>query len=207
MLPGLVHGTLAQHHRNISCALLARSSGQFVHIFEGLSLRPTLVGEAGAVREQLFERDFAVRGIHLRCQVRKDLLQRCAPRELPFLDQCGQHGRGHGLSVGAEMELIVDGDGRVGAVLTHADGSDRGQAFAGDNGSGERGEIVLLEKWCEQRVQIFGSWPVCESEAVGVRAKARSTMPRPHTPMLAIVMADRFVSRFKRSFLRPLLLA
>ena len=100
------------------------------------------------------------------------------------------------------MELIVDRDWRVGAVFAHADGSDGRPALAGDDGSSERGQIVLLEDWPSSAFRFSGAGGFFGSETFGAPARVTITMPRAHAPIVAIVIA-RFLS-FRRSFLPPL---
>jgi hypothetical protein len=91
------------------------------------------------------------------------------PRKLAFFDQRSQQGRAHRLGVGAEVELVIDRDGRVGSLFANADCPDRGKALAGDERSGERGQTRFLADRAERRIQIFGR--------SALTAKTRSACP------------------------------
>jgi len=147
---GLGDGWLTQHSRNVGRTLLARRSGQLIHFFEILALRPTRVSEAGAVREQLFDCDFGIGRIHVDGKFGEDLFDRGAPRELPFFHERRQHGGGHSFSVGAEVKLVVDGDWRVGAVLAHADRAHSGESLAGYDRARKRRQVVALANGFEK---------------------------------------------------------
>src|SRR5215468_4380493 len=95
----LVDWRLTQDHGDISAPLLARRSGQFIHVSECLSLRPTVICETCAMSQHLLYGDSAICRVHAARKFGKNSLQRPVPAELALLHIHGQQRGRHGLGV------------------------------------------------------------------------------------------------------------
>ena len=92
--------------------------------------------QAGAVREDLWQRDLLPRGVHVLHRVSKDLAQRGGPVQPAFLDEHRDECRGHGLGAGTKVKSIVERDAFRGPSLSDSCDALGDDAIAPQNDSG-----------------------------------------------------------------------
>ena len=104
-----------------------------------------LTGCPAAVREELFERDSLVLGVHRFLERGEGLAEGLRPFQFSFIDEdAAEHG-GHRLGVGADVEVVGGGDLVALAARANAGDTD-GDGFAAlDDGHGHAGHVVLLK--------------------------------------------------------------
>ena len=96
-------------------------------------------GQSRPVGQELGERDLPEIPVKLGCDVGEDVADGRAPRQLAFVDQHADHGRGHRLGAGAQVDLVRGPDRLRGADLANSDGSDRGDSISREDGADQPG--------------------------------------------------------------------
>jgi hypothetical protein len=152
--PGIAGGWACDHAANELLALLRWRAFAF-HELGPQTIGIEIRRRPGAMREQLFERDLAPRGVDLLDVVTQHHRRRGVPRERAIVDERGHDGRGDRFAAGANVPFVVECREIGSAPLANAADAACDDGVAVKHHDRHGGKIVLLQDRREHRGDVF----------------------------------------------------